>query len=207
MARSDKRYMVYPAPRAIEIIGSTSPSLNQALECWAALMARAMADNAETFSKSYSETVGDRLFEHGLHDWGLMANVLRNTLVDPDFANPRELLATAVEDTHRLEKVGREWFWSECDIEWKEVDAAVQELVEKLRSKDFDYVHAWALIGAVQWFWEHHDKGINIKDDSWWTPAFRRQWNPKQAQKRNSQGDSTDQKQGKRKKSHTERKK
>jgi hypothetical protein len=183
MARSDTRYSVYPAHKAIEVVGNTAPALNQAIECWAALLTRAMADNAETLSASYSQYVPFELYENCLHDWALLATVLRGMRFDPDFANPGELVATAVEDAHRLEKVGREWFSSELDIEWKQVDVAVGKLVEKLRDKDFDYCHAWAVIVAVNWLWEHQEQGIDIKKDPWWTLAFRRKWNSKEVQK------------------------
>jgi hypothetical protein len=175
MARSDSRYSVYPAPKAVEVVGSSAPALNQAIECWGALLARATADNDETLSASYSDFDGSTLHEHGLHDWALLAIVLREMRFDPDFANPGELIATAVEDAHRLEKIGRQWFTSDGDILWKEVDAAVGKLVDNLRSKEFDYPHAWAVIVAVNWFWERQGKGIDIKDDPWWTLAFRRQ--------------------------------
>jgi hypothetical protein len=199
MARSDTRYSIYPAHKAVEIVGNTAPALNQAIECWAALLARAMADNAETLFASYSDFVGSTFYEHCLHDWALLATALRGMRFDPDFANPGDLIATAVEDTHRLEKVGREWFSSDGDILWKEVDAAVAQLVEKLRNKEeLDYPHAWAIILAVNWFWEHQEQGVDISKDPWWTLAFRRQWKPKEAQKakrRNTgQGESNPQK-------------
>jgi hypothetical protein len=57
------------------------------------------------------------------------------------------------------------------------------------------YVHAWALIVAVQWFWEHQDHGIDIKKDPWWTLAFRRQWQQKHSG--NSPGPVTTNKQKK----------
>jgi hypothetical protein len=45
MARSDKRYSIYPSPKAIQVLGASSPSLNQAIECWAGVVARATAEN------------------------------------------------------------------------------------------------------------------------------------------------------------------
>jgi hypothetical protein len=106
---------------------------------------------------------------------------------DPDFANPGALVATAVEDAHRLEKIGRECFSSSRDTESKEVDAAVGRLVEKLGSKQFDYPHAWAIVVAVNWFWEHQEQGIDIKKDPWWTLGFRRKWKAKEVQEGNEQ--------------------
>ncbi|HEV2970059.1 MAG TPA: hypothetical protein VGY55_08715 [Pirellulales bacterium] len=172
MARSDTRYSVYPAPKAIEIVGNSAPALNQAVECWAALLSRAMADNARTFSESYSDFIGDRVLEHRLHDWALLATVVRGKRFDPDFANPGELLATAVEDTHRLESAGDEWYFGESES--KDREAAVGSLAESLRK--LDYAHAWGVIAVIQWFWEQRDAGIDIKKDPWWTLAFRRRW-------------------------------
>ena len=178
MARSDIRYSVYPSPKAVEVVGASAPTLNQAIECWAALLARATADNARTFSASYSDWQIDVLYEHCLHDWALLATVLRDIRFDADFANPAELLATAVEDAHRLESIGDEWYIAD-ESERKDRDAAVGRLAKELRK--LLYTHAWAVIVAVQWFWEHHDEGPDIKKDQWWTLGFRRQWHRKQS--------------------------
>jgi hypothetical protein len=112
----------------------------------------------------------------GLKEWSFLACVLKDRPFDPEYANPGELLATAVEDAHRFENAAVKWFVTGTDFEniQAEADADVGMLVEKLRK--LDYVHAWAVIVAVQWFWEHHDGGIDIEKDSWWKLAFRRQW-------------------------------
>jgi hypothetical protein len=182
MARSDTRYSVYPAPKAVEVLGATAPALNQALECWAALLARAMADNSRQFEQA------DRVISNMLgklcqmNEWSLMAEALKGVRFDPDFGNPGYLLAAAVEDAHRLEYIGADSLdWGEHDstvIKDKHIDAAVTAVVEKLSR--LDYVHAWAVIVAVQWFSEHHDDGIDVKNDLWWTPGFRRRWQGKQ---------------------------
>jgi hypothetical protein len=184
MARSDERYMVYPAPRAVEIVGGRAPSLNQAIECWAAQLAWATADNARSFSQSYWHDLGDTCEVHELHDWAVLAHSIRDKPFDPQFSRPGELLAAAVEDAHRLESIGGEWFQSNADITWKEVDNAIAKLAKKLR--DLDYAHAWAIIVAVQWFWDHQD-GIKVDKDEWWTLSYRRQWNRDQPDKENSQ--------------------
>jgi hypothetical protein len=102
------------------------------------------------------------------------------------------LLATAVEDAHRLEYIGAKCLdWGSCDssiITDKHVDAEVKKVIEKLRDPQFDYVHAWAIIIAVRWFWEHCDEGIDIQKDPWWTLAFRRQWKEKNANEQGSVG-------------------
>jgi hypothetical protein len=180
MARSDKRYMVYPAPRAVEVVGDSAPLLNQAIECWGAVLARATADNASTFSKSHFQDVGEGKFDvHYVHEWGVLADVLKGIRIDPDFWDVGYLLSSAVQDAHRL---GFQWLEPSLDFDGsKEVDPAIWRLVEKL--KKLDYAHAWAVIVAVQWLWEHVDEGVDIKNDQWWTLAFRRQWKPKQRQK------------------------
>jgi hypothetical protein len=185
MARSDKRYSVYPAPKAVQIFGDTSPALNQAIECWAALLARATADNYRQFSQADHV---DMHFEGKLwamNEWSLLAEALKGLHFDPEFAHPGLLVAAAVEDAHRLEFMGHKCINpGECDgtvLKPEHVDAEVQKTVEKLRS--LDYVHAWAVIVAVRWFWEHQDEGIDIQKDDWCLPAFRRQWHQKHSGK------------------------
>jgi hypothetical protein len=190
MARSDKRYAVYPAPKAVEILGPSCPALNQAIECWAALVARATADNAREFQQT-DTTLAQFTNEYwGMDQWSLLAEVLKDMRFDPEFANPGQLLSTAIEDAHRLENIGFNCFdWGGCDssvIKPSHIDAAVEKLVESLRQ--LDYVHAWAIIVAVQWFWEHRNEGIDIKKDPWWTLPFRRQWKGGQPSKQSSGG-------------------
>jgi hypothetical protein len=180
VARSDTRYSIYPAPKAIEILGSTSPALNQAIECWAALLVRASGDNSKTFFESYGAE--GPFSENPLHEWGALADALKEIRLDPDFPHPGFLLAAAVDDAYRLEDAGYKWFSSERgefmkdDAYARYRDNAVARLVEKLRG--LDPVHAWAIVVTVRWFWEHHDEGIDIKEP-WWTVAFRRQWQQK----------------------------
>jgi len=181
MARSDTRYSIYPAPKAVEVVGSSARALNQAIECWAALLARATADNAKTFywneaGASAGHITGKWEDFHLLNPWGVLAETLKAMQFDPEFSNPGELLATAVEDADRLEDAAEKWFSSEFDGEDYAggLKFVVEELVKKLRS--LSYAHAWAVIAAVQWYWEHHHEGVDIKKDQWWTLAFRRNW-------------------------------
>lgn len=186
MARSDTRYSVYPAPKAIELVGNSAPALNQAIECWAALLARATADNAKTFfwddqGVSVGHITGKLADMHALRPWCVLAEALKDMRFDPEFANPGELLATAVEDAHRMENIADKWFSSEFDGEEyaRGLESAVKELVKKLRC--LDYAHAWAVIVAIQWYWEHRNEGIDIKKDTWWALSFRRQWHQTKA--------------------------
>jgi hypothetical protein len=170
MARSDKRYSIYPSPRALEILGTSSPALNQAIDCWGALLARATADNRKVFSNGEPSEYQ----VHALLEWGLLTEVLKGKNFDPEFASPGHLIATSIEDAHRLEDTGRKWFDSVLDMEDYEngLQGAVSDFVKRLQ--ELDYVHAWALIVAVQWYWEHHDK-IDVRKDAWWTVQFRRE--------------------------------
>ncbi len=186
MARSATRYSIYPNPKAIEIVGSTSPALNQAVECWAAQLARATARNADEFTQN------DRMFKDamnqvpwGLNEWSLLATALKGVRVDPDFGNPSALLAAAVEDAHVLDHAG----WKAYDhasgdasvIKPQDIEAEVRKLAEKLRQLTYD--RAWAIIVVVQWFWEHHQEGIDMEKEAWWTLTFRREWSQKHSQK------------------------
>jgi hypothetical protein len=173
MARSDTRYSVYPAPKATEIVGTSASALNQAIECWAALLTRAAADNEKTLSQG--EWING-VVRIGLKQWSFLAHALKDRPFDPDYANPGDLLATAVEDTHRFEcHLTHKFFVTGTDFENipEEADADVKRLVGTLRK--LDYAQAWAVIVAVRWFWDHHDEGIDIEEDRWWTLAFRRQ--------------------------------
>jgi hypothetical protein len=184
MARSDTRYSVYPAPKAIEIIGNSAPALNQAIECWAALLTRAIADNSRRFSKWYGPEPTD--LGHALHDWGMLAEALKDLHIDPEFPNPGALLATAIEDAHRLENLGWNWFHAEhLEEKWDEYaslrEKEIKELLKKVQ--ELDYPHAWALLLTVRWFWEHNEGGVDLKKDEWWTLAFRRQWQQAKSKK------------------------
>jgi hypothetical protein len=173
MARSDARYSIYPASKATEIIGDTAPALNQAVECWAALLSRATADNSNKIVKSrFSDLGGGRIEVDYLHEWGVLADTLREMRFDPEFANPSFLLASAVEDAQRLQGVGFRWLEPSLNFDGSlEVNPAIFRLIEKI--KNMDYAHAWAIIVAVQWYWENHE--MIAKEDEWWTLAYRRE--------------------------------
>src|SRR5262245_7557657 len=141
MARSDTRYSVYPTPKATEVVGTSAPALNQAIECWAARLARATADNSRRFEQAEDHEIREltrKLWQ--MNEWSLLAEALKGVRFDPEFANPGQLLATAVEDAHRLEYIGAECLdWGDCDssvIKDKDIDAAVKKVVEKLRDLD-----------------------------------------------------------------------
>lgn len=182
MARSDTRYSVYPARKAVEIVGDSSPALNQAIECWSALVMRAMADNAKDIRDSF-ETYDGLYDGHPLHEWALLAEVLQHVEVDPEFANPGQILSTAVADAHRLEDIGQKHFMTSHDFDPNEVDKAVRRLTDTLQR--FDYARAWAVILAVRWYWENRisfDAHLtDLTKDRWWTLAYRRKWHEDRA--------------------------
>jgi hypothetical protein len=176
LARAEKRFAIYPAPRAVELVGGSLPALNQAIECWAALIARATADNAKSFWEPDLDGANE-----GFAEWSMLAQVLKGMRFEAEFMNPNGLIASAVEDAHRLENIGAGFLLYVRDKSWKsivkdrqpEIDGGVGKLVEKLRSQSFEYVHAWATIVAVRWYWEHADKIERLRDP-WWTLQFRR---------------------------------
>lgn len=197
MARSDTRYSVYPNTRAVDFLGNSAPALNRAIECWAALLTRAMADNAKKIWNPQAVNSSGRLEDmYAIQEWCVLADTLKDMPFNPDFANPGELLATAVEDANKLDDIGSKWFMENLPSEdYSRVELAdkcIAELAKTLRG--LDYVHAWAVFVAVQWFWEHHAEGIDIKKDEWWTLSFRRQWLPlpkvKKSSKRRTQRDN-----------------
>ena len=133
MARSDTRYSVYPVPKAVEVVGDSAPALNQAIECWAELLARTMADNTRTFSESYSEWQIDLCTRNVCMigpSWPAYSGQSGLMRTSPSRANCwRRRLRT-----HRLESIGDKWYFTEVDESGrKDRDAAVGRLAEELR--------------------------------------------------------------------------
>jgi len=177
-----KKITVYPDPRALAVLGASAPALNQALECWANIVARASADNSKDFAAA---------------EWCLLADVCNGTLWEPVVENPAALLAANVADGHQLEGAGYRWFGGEegdrdASLARRDAgqprqttraaDAAVQALSEKLAA--LDYAHAWAVLVAVQWFWDHAEHHSDPRQDPWWTLAYRRRAFQKSQEKR-----------------------
>ena len=141
-----KKLTVYPDPRALAVLGTSAPALNQALECWANVMAKATLDNSKSFGKE---------------EWGLLADIINGTLHEPIWGNPGELLAGAIVEAQALEGAPANR------------QGAAARLADKLRK--LDYAHAWAIIIVGQWFWDHHEE-IDVQKDPWWTLAFRKKF-------------------------------
>lgn len=154
-----KKITVYPDMRALAVLGTSAGNLNQAIECWASIIARATADNSNDFAAQ---------------EWCLIADVCNGTLWEPNIENPAVLLAAEVSDGHRLNGTGYRWFCDakgEATKEMKAADNKVKALVEKLAA--LDYAHAWAVIVAVQWFWQNTERNIDVRAEPWWTLAYR----------------------------------
>src|SRR5262245_18214143 len=132
MARSDARYSVYSAAEATEILGGTAPALSQAIECWSSLITRAIADNSRKFSRLNEPDIFGEL-GHALEDWAFLAEGLKEVRIDPDFPNPSAILATALEDSNRLNDLGAKWFHAE-HLEGKPHD------YDSLREKEIEAV-------------------------------------------------------------------
>src|SRR5436309_12409705 len=99
MARSDTRYSVYPDPKAVEVVGDSAPALNQAIECWASLLATATTDNSKAFYWNEQGVLvghtGKWEHVHSLRAWGFLAQALKGTQFSTQYPNPGELLASS----------------------------------------------------------------------------------------------------------------
>ena len=71
------------------------------------------------------------------------------------------MLWANVADAIRLDDLAAKWEVADPD-----------GLVAHLR--ELDVAHAWAMVTAVQWFWEHCGEPLDFTVDAWWTPEFRR---------------------------------
>src|ERR1019366_9360261 len=131
MARSDKRISVYPSPRAVALAGGTAPALNLAIECWAAQVARATADNSKLINSD--------------DEWAVLIRAFAGAKFEPDFPNPGDLLATAVQEASRVYGV-------HDDLHYEDGEEP-QPLAERVagRLRTLDYPHAWAVILTVRW--------------------------------------------------------
>lgn len=139
-------------------VGDGFQAAEQGLRCWAELLSQAAADNAQTFVRD---------------EWNLVADA--NNGCSPTFAMAGEdfragvgptLLWANVADAIRLDGADRKWLG-----DGKSAAKRGRELVEKLRSLDF--VHGWAAVVAVQFFWQHCQE-IDHTQDEWWQVSFRR---------------------------------
>lgn len=142
---------VYP-PRKVEIPlgGYRSTPFTQAIRCWAKLFEPACVEVAAAFSSEewqflWAATKGD------------------TTAFDPEHSRPGSMIAERIEraivfqigleELHKSTKIG------------KERAAAIAERVRQL-----DYLHAWAVIWALQW---RADFKNGVPDGEWWTLAHR----------------------------------
>jgi hypothetical protein len=134
-----------------QLIGSaalsvTSPSEVQshaALDCWAILLARATVGNAGEFSKQ---------------GWPALAEALSRTRVSPELTNPAEFMVQVLKDADAIEGIAAN---HKVDI------AAISKKLVKL-----DYVHAWAVMTAVEWYKDNQERVS--PSDPWWTLDFKR---------------------------------
>lgn len=138
-------------------LGTDCGSLEQGARAWADLLDQAATDNAQTFGRA---------------EWNYLADV--NNGCSPLFTLHGEgvrlgvtMLWANAHDGHRLDRTGDKWF-----PEGRKADQAVTALVNKLRQ--LDYVHGWAVVVAIQFFWAHCNE-LDHQKDEWWTTARRRQ--------------------------------
>lgn len=147
MPVKNKTITVYPSPVSAEILGGySSPGFNLAIECWAEAIRRATPIVASALDKS---------------DWKMLADTLNGHASDANECGYS--LAVSVTDSHELEQTGTKWYG-------KQVASRVRSLADKLRA--MHYAEAQAIVWAVRWFWEHHQR-VDA-DDPWWDIMYRR---------------------------------
>ena len=126
---------VWPQPGAVATLGGYRARwLNQAIECWAALLAPAARAVAEQFDAG---------------QWQILAAALSERRFDPAVSQPGLLLADALTPP---------------------VSKPAQVLARACG--ELDYVHAWAVIWAVQWYWDNVE--TIKKGEPWWDVDYRR---------------------------------
>jgi len=153
-------------------IGSGPDAGEQALRCWADVLARAGAAVAEAFTPI---------------EWCMIADACNGTLWEPRIGEPGRMVAANVEDGHRLDGTGYRWLGDDATElagslskaaggkvtpAMRKVDQQVSSLVQRLA--DLDYAHGWAVIVACQWFWSHCQDDIDPRKDPWWTSSYRK---------------------------------
>ena len=144
MPAKNKVYTIYPDPRVTAIIGMRVSEIHAALDCWAILLARATVDNAAgEFTKQ---------------EWAALAEALTRTRPSPELASPGDFLALVLKDADAIEGIAAK---HKVDI------ASLGTKLAKL-----DYVHAWAVITAVEWYKDNKDRVS--ASDPWWTLDFKR---------------------------------
>jgi len=138
----------------------------QALRAWAGLLNAAGEANAREFSRAEWNLLADTnngcspLLALAGGDWDG-----RLTWLSPSgpISGPLAMVAANAHDGHRLDGAGQKWLG-------KDAGRKVAGLVARLQA--LDLVRGWALLAALQWFWER--EGIDLEIDAWWEPGFRR---------------------------------
>lgn len=141
-----KKISIYPDETALYACGGNAGSLNAAVECWAKTLDRsagALSDLSRT-------------------DWCLLADVLNGTWTLPDWSPA--FVAAEVEDSQRLDGTGDKWYGD------GKGERGTASLLSKIHP--LDWYGGQALLAAVRFFWDHHER-INPQKDEWWTIAYR----------------------------------
>lgn len=142
-----------------------------ALQAWGNQLARATHEVSALLSRE---------------EWNYLADVCNAPLIDQGMGNPAVYLQAEAEDGHRLNRAGDRWFGSE-DAEtlaarisggkptkaMRAADQAVAALLAKLQ--ELTCSQAWAVVAAIQWFWDHAQTTVDHTRDEWWSLPFRRQ--------------------------------
>lgn len=129
-----------------------------ALSAWVNQLARATHEAAQVLTRA---------------EWNYLADACNGLMVDPGVSNPDVFLWAEASDAHKLNRLGDKWFPA-----GKKADAAVASLVTRLQQ--LTYAHAWAVIAAIQWFWDHCAADVDHQRDEWWSLPFRRRMGEKE---------------------------
>lgn len=130
--------------------GRRSTTFGQAIRCWARYMLDAAVDIEGEGSLTPAE-------------WGTLARVLsgREYAIDPESGRPGPMIG---EEVSRAAEMGQA----------KSLGSTVEELRTLAgRLAGLDYVHAWAVLWAIQW---RAYRGIETDGaERWWTLAHRQE--------------------------------
>jgi hypothetical protein len=138
-------------------VGDAFQSAELGLRCWAALLDQAAVENGKTFSRAEFNLIADS--NNGSSPSLLMTGEEFRASFGPT------LLWANVADDIALNGADQKWLGQGAEAKQRG-----KKLIEKLRA--LDYVHGWALIVAVQWFWAHCQQVDHLQQD-WWLPAER----------------------------------
>jgi hypothetical protein len=98
-------------------------------------------------------------------EWGVIARSFQGRQVEPEHPMPGHSLARIVERSHHHYRTGSSL--------GKGADQAVEKVVARLEK--LEYLDAWAVIIACQFYWDRQDQLESEPDFKWWELPQRRE--------------------------------